>query len=240
MSKIISKMSKVFIITGTRKGIGFALAKHYLGLGFIVAGCSRGIATIEHSNYLHYELDIVDEVMVKNMVRSVKKKYGKIDVLINNAGIAAMNHILTSPLNSGKKIFSTNFFGSFLFIREVSKVMMRKNNGRIVNFSTIAAPLNLEGEAIYAASKSAIESFTKIASKELSEFGIRINAIGPTPIATDLIRNIPKNKIDNLLAAQAIPRLGIIDDVVNVIDFFINENSDFITGQVIYLGGVTR
>lgn len=231
-------ITKVFIITGTRKGIGFELAKHFLDLGFFVAGCSRGASTIEHSNYVHFELDVADEKKVTRMVRTVKKIHGHIDILLNNAGIAAMNHVSTSPFESAKKIINTNFFGSFLFTREVSKVMMRQKQGRIVNFSTVAVPLNLEGEAIYAASKSAIESFTRISAKELSEFGIRVNSIGPTPIQTDLIRNIPKDKLDNLLNLQAIRKFGEIEDVINVIDFFISEKSDFVTGQVIYLGGV--
>ena len=118
---------------------------------------------------------------------------------------------------------------------------MQKNKfGRIVNFSTVAVPLNLEGEAIYAASKSAIEQFTKVLSKEVANMGITVNTIGPTPIDTDLIKAVPKDKINELLSQQAIKRLGSFDDVINVIDFYINSKSDFITGQTIYLGGVFK
>jgi len=231
-------MNKVFIITGTRKGIGKKLAEHYLSLGYVVAGCSRGKSSIEHSNYTHFMLNVADEKKVMSMVRAVKKQHGQIDVLLNNAGIAAMNHMLTTPYRSAKTVFDTNFFGTFLFSREVSKVMMRQKRGRIVNYTTVAAALKLAGEAVYAASKAAIESFTQASAKELGGFGIRVNAIGPTPVPTDLIRNVPKEKLEELLNQQAIHRFGEFEDVLNVIDFFIDKKSEFITGQVIYLGGV--
>lgn len=231
-------MSRVIIITGTRKGIGKELAKYYLQNGNNVIGCSRGESTINHLNYRHYELDVSDEKSVISMVRSVKKEFGRIDILLNNAGIASMNHFLTTSLQTVQNIFTTNFFGTFLFSREVSKAMMKQNFGRIINYTTVASALRLDGEAIYAASKSAIENFTQTIAKEVAPYGITVNAIGPTPIETDLIKAVPKNKIEELLQKQAIKRFGTLEDIKNIIDFFIDEKSDFITGQVIYLGGV--
>lgn len=231
-------MARVFIITGSKKGLGYALAKHYLDLGDIVAGCSRGQSSITHPNYRHFCLDVSDEKAVVSMVRAVKKEFKKIDVLVNNAGIASMNHFLTTSKQSVETIFATNFTGSFLFSREVAKVMMKAGSGSIVNYSSVAAPLYLEGEAIYAASKAAIESMTKTVAKELSSYNIRVNAIAPTPIQTDLIKAVPKEKIEALIQKQAIKRLGTFEDLLNVVDFFIAPQSSFITGQVIYLGGV--
>lgn len=228
----------VYLITGTRKGLGKSLAKYYLAQGHKVAGCSRGQSTIEHENYLHFSCDVSDEKAVVSMVRQIKKAFGTIDILLNNAGIAAMNHILTTPYQNAHNVFNTNFFGTFLFSREVAKVMMKQKSGSIVNYTTVAVPLDLEGEAVYAASKAAIESFTRVSAKELGQFGVRVNAIGPTPVKTDLIRNVPENKLQELLDQQAIHRFGEFDDVVNVIDFFNSEKSNFITGQILYLGGV--
>ena len=94
-------MEKIFIITGTRKGIGKQLAEHYLQLGHFVAGCSRGKSSIDHINYSHYILDVSNERKILKMVKSVKNKFGHIDVLLNNAGTAAMNHILTTPYKDG-------------------------------------------------------------------------------------------------------------------------------------------
>lgn len=228
----------VILITGTSKGIGHALAEHYLSGGHTVCGCSRGAATIDNPNYHHFSLDVTDEKAVKAMVRAVKKQLGGIDVLINNAGVASMNHTLTTTIDKARQIFETNFMGTFLFVREVAKLMTRRKYGRIVNFSTVAAGLRLEGEAVYAASKAAVANFTQVTAKELGEFNITVNAVAPTPVETDLIRQVPKNKIDELLAQQAIGRMGQFKDVINVVDFFIKEESSFVTGQVIYLGGV--
>ncbi|MDY0238319.1 MAG: SDR family oxidoreductase [Campylobacterales bacterium] len=231
-------MQRVFVITGTSKGIGESLALSYLENGDIVVGCSRGSSSITHENYRHISLEVNDEKKVIKMIRSTKKEFGKIDILLNNAGIASMNHFLTTSLSSIEKIFATNFVGTFLFSREVAKVMMKQKYGSIVNYTTIASPLRLEGEAVYASSKSAVETLTQTISKELAPFNITVNAIGPTPIKTDLIKAIPESKINALLEKQTIKRLGEFEDVKNVIDFFTDKKSNFITGQIIYLGGV--
>jgi len=233
-------MSRVMVITGTRKGIGKQLAEHFLETGSTVCGCSRGKSSIDHPTYRHFELDVSDEKAVISMTRQIKKEFGRIDVLLNNAGIAAMNHLMTTPYKNARTVFDTNFFGTFLFTREISKLMMKQKRGRIVNYTTVAVPLNLAGEAVYAASKAAIESFTKVSARELGDFGVRVNAIGPTPVPTDLIRNVPEAKLEALLDQQAIRRFGTFDDVLNVINFFIDERSEFITGQVLYLGGVMK
>ncbi|MGB5918359.1 SDR family NAD(P)-dependent oxidoreductase [Arcobacter sp.] len=233
-------MSQIIVITGTSKGIGQALANYYLENGEIVIGCSRAESSINHENYRHFSLEVNDEKAVIKMVRTVKKEFGKIDILLNNAGMASMNHILTTSVSSVEKIFATNFLGTFIFTREVAKVMIKQKYGRVVNYTTVASALRLEGEAIYAASKAAIENFTQTSAKELAPFNITVNAIGPTPVQTDLIKAVPKDKIDELLAKQAIKRFGQFDDIKNVIDFFISKKSDFITGQIIYLGGVSN
>jgi len=232
-------MSRVILVTGTRKGLGRHLAEHYLALGWRVAGCSRGEASLDHASYTHFSLDVADEAAVVKMVGAIVGAHGRIDALLNNAGIAAMNHLMLTPQATARRIFDTNVTGSFLFLREVAKAMVRQKSGRIVNFSTVAVPLNLEGEAIYAASKAAVETLTRIAARELGSFGITVNAIGPTPIATDLIKGVPPEKINALIARQAIRRAGEPRDVANVVDFLLRPESDFVTGQVLYLGGVS-
>jgi 3-oxoacyl-[acyl-carrier protein] reductase len=236
--KTIATNDRVFLITGTSKGIGEYLAGYYLEKGYHVVGCSRRPITSKSENYRHFSLDITDEKSVKQMFSEIKKEYGRLDVLINNAGIASMNHILLTPTEVARNIMETNFIGTFLCSREAAKLMKRHHSGRIINFTTVATPLKLEGEAIYASSKAAIISFTQIIARELAAFGITVNAIGPTPVQTDLIKSVPADKINNLLQLQAIKRLGEFSDVSNVIDFFIRPESDFITGQVLFLGGV--
>ena len=229
---------KVFLITGTSRGIGRELCEFYLKQGHLVAGCSRNSSDLKHDGYSHFSFDVSDEKAVKHMVRETIKKYGRIDVLLNNAGIASMNPVILTPYKTAVNIFNTNFFGTFLFLREAGKAMIRQKKGRIVNFSTVATPLRLEGEAIYAASKASVVSLTEIAARELAPYFITVNAVGPTPTPTDLIKSVPSDKMDLLINQQAIKRLGTIQDITNVINFFIADQSDFVTGQTIYLGGV--
>ncbi len=233
-------MNRIILITGTRKGIGASLAQHFMELGDTVIGCSRSMPDWAEGkeNYQHFLVDVGDEKAVVSMFREIAKKYGKIDALINNAGIASMNHSLLTPMHKVQQVFSTNAMGTFLFCREAAKLMRKKHYGRIVNFATVAIPLKLEGEAIYAASKAAIVSLTQTLAREYADFGITVNAVGPTPVKTDLIRGVSQEKIERLLERQAIHRYGTFEDVKNVIDFYLREESNFITGQVLYLGGI--
>lgn len=231
-------MDRIIIITGTRKGIGRYLAEQFLQEGDIVYGCSRRICDIEHPNYHHTRLDVSEETEVVSFVRNVYKNHKHIDVLINNAGCASMNHFLLTPYDTAKKVFNTNFFGTFLMCREVAKFMVKAKSGRIVNYSTVAVALNLHGELVYSASKAAIEQLTRVLADEIGESGVTVNAVGPTPIDTDLIKNVPENKLQDLLSHQCIKRFGQFEDVKNVIDFFLKPESNFITAQTIYLGGV--
>jgi len=230
--------NNVVLITGTRKGIGRALVEHYAGRGCQVVGCSRSPFEGEFSNYRHYCLDVGDEPTVKRMFSEIRKRAGRLDVLINNPGVASMNHSLLTPMVTVNTIIQTNFIGTFLLCREAARLMQAHRYGRIVNFATVAVPLKLPGEAIYAASKAAVISLTQILAHEFAEFGITVNAVGPTPIKTDLLRSVPPEKLEALISRQAIQRYGETRDVIQVIDFFIDPASDFVTGQVIFLGGV--
>lgn len=231
-------MDRVIIITGTRKGIGRYLSEQYLNEGDIVYGCSRRESDLKHDNYHHARLDVSDEKAVIDFVRSVYKERKHIDILINNAGIASMNAFMLTPYTTVQRVMNTNFMGTFLMCREVCKYMIRAKAGRIINYSTIAVALNLQGELAYSASKAAVEQLTRVLAGELGTFNITVNAVAPTPIDTGLIKHVPIEKINALLEYQDIKRLGKFADVKNVIDFYASPTSDFITGQVLYLGGV--
>ncbi len=228
----------ITLITGTRKGIGLFLAQHFLEQGHIVIGCSRSESDFKHENYHHFCADVASEEDAKPIFKFIRREFGRLDNLINNAGIAAMNHTMLTPMSVVDDILSTNVKGTVLFSREAARIMQKNKYGRIVNFSTVATPLKLEGEAIYAASKAAVVSYTQVMAREVAAFGITINSVGPTPVATDLVAGVPKEKMEALINRQAVVRYGTMEDVLNVIEFFIRKESDFITAQNIYLGGV--
>ena len=228
----------VTLITGTRTGIGRFLAERFLDQGHQVIGCSRSEPGWGAENYTHFIADVADETAVRRIFADIRKTHGHLDHLINNAGIASMNHSMLTPLTSVRKLLDTNFVGTFLFSREASKLMQRQGKGRIVNFSTVAVHMKLQGEAVYVASKAAVVALTQVMAGEFAANGITVNAVGPTPVSTDLIKSVPSEKIEALLARQAIRRLGTFEDVANVIDFFLKPESSFVTGQCIYLGGV--
>lgn len=231
-------MDQVIVITGTSRGIGRYLGEYYLNKGCAVAGCSRNEQTIRHEKYRHYRLDVCNEQAVSSMIRDVRDVHGKIDVLLNNAGVMSTNALVVTNYESAKQVMNINLMGTFLFTREAGKAMIRNRKGRIVNFSTLAVPLCLDGGSMYAASKSAVESLTRTSAKELSQYNITVNALGPAIVKTDILNKTPESAINAIIQKQAITRAGSMEDIANVVNFFIDEKSDFITGQIIYLGGI--
>jgi 3-oxoacyl-[acyl-carrier protein] reductase len=228
----------VTVVTGSRKGLGLALARHCVDAGHHVVGCSRKPADWEHERYHHVLADVGSEADVRALFAHVRRTRGRLDHLVANAGVASMNHSLLTPAATVERLLRTNVTGTFLACREAAKLMKKRGFGRIVTLSSVAVPLRLEGEAAYVASKAAVVGLTQVLAREFAAFGITVNAVGPTPVATDLTRGVPAEAIDRLVARQAIPRLGTPADVINVVDFLLRAESALVTGQTIYLGGV--
>ncbi|MFZ0311433.1 MAG: SDR family oxidoreductase [Candidatus Korobacteraceae bacterium] len=227
----------VALVTGSRTGIGRYVAEQLVAAGYQVVGCSRQPADWTLDGYTHFEADVADESQVQALLANIRRQYKRLDVTFNNAGVASMNHSLLMPVATLDRIMSINVRGTFLVSRESAKLMRQKRWGRIVNLSTVAVPLSLEGEAAYVASKSAVEGLTRVMSREFAELGVTVNAIGPGPIETGLIRNVPEAAIQSLLSRLPIHRMCRAEDVFHVLQFLIDRKSDSITGQVIYLGG---
>ena len=225
------------LVTGASRGIGAHLVKHYLALNDIVIGCARGAAPLTHERYTHAEVDVTDESAVRTLCGDIRARFAGLDVLINNAGIASMNPVALTPLDTAREIMTTNFLGTFVFTHAGLRLLRSSKAGRIVNFTTVAVPMRLDGEAIYAASKSAVETFTRIVAREAAAFGVTCNAVGPSPIKTQLTAGVGEDKIERLIARQAIARWAEPADVANVIDFFLRPESAMVTGQIVYLGG---
>jgi 3-oxoacyl-[acyl-carrier protein] reductase len=229
----------VIIITGTRKGIGKELAEYFIADGHQVIGCSRGEASIESPNYEHLSLDITNEIAIKTFFSQIRKKYGRLDVLINNAAVNnALAPITLVSYNAAASTMNTNFMGSFLMSREAIKLMMKNSFGRIINMGSMAVKYEEKGEAIYTASKAALLAMTKIMAKEVFQYGITCNAVSPSAIKTDLMDNIDPDALKIVLKRNAIPEMGTTKELVDTIKWLISPQADKITAQNIYLGGV--
>ena len=228
----------VALVSGARRGIGRHLAECYLRRGWAVAGCSRHASDLADPEYIDFALDVADEGAVVSMLGAVAQRFGRLDYLVNCAGVASMNHALLTPAAAVEAMLRTNVLGTFVLCRESAKLMRRARAGRIVNLSSVAVPLRVEGEAMYAASKAAVETFTRVFAREVAPFGITCNAVGPGPVATALIAGVPEGKIQALIERQAVRAMATVDDVRAGVDLFLLAEGAQLTGQVVYLGGV--
>jgi 3-oxoacyl-[acyl-carrier protein] reductase len=228
----------VTLITGTRKGIGRDLVHYFVTQGHAVIGCSRTQVDWVLEGYEHHLADVSDEPAVMKMMHTIRNKHGRLDHLINNAGVTSMNVALLTPMSTVKRVLATNVEGAFLLSREAAKLMMARRWGRIVNMSSVVVALKPSGEVIYTASKAALQSLTEVMARELAPMGITVNALGVAPTDTDMMRGVPRELADAIVQRQAIPRQATIKDIANAIEFFLRSESDFVTGQTLYLGGV--
>ena len=230
-------MERCVLITGCSRGIGRSLCDHFLATSWRVFGCSRSVAAIDSQQFEHFQLDLHDSAAITEMMREIRRRCGTLDVLVNNAGAASMAPFILQPPDQAKHLMDLNFQSTIEVTHAAIRLLRSAQHPRIVNFSSVAVPYRLEGEAIYSATKAAVEQWTRVLARELGPLRITVNAVGPTPIRTDLIRGVPEEKLQALIDRQAIPRWGTVDDVINLVDFFVRPASDFITGQVVYLGG---
>jgi 3-oxoacyl-[acyl-carrier protein] reductase len=235
MSKVHG--DSVAVVTGSSRGLGRYICERLLEANYQVVGCSRQPIESQHPRYTHCICDVANEAEVLQLFRTIKSKFGRLDVTINNAGVASMNHSLLTSFATFKKIADTNLGGTFLISRESAKLMRLNRFGRIVNLTTVAVPLHLAGECAYVAAKGGIEAMTKVMARELAEFGITVNAVGPSPVATDLTKGVQKAKLAALVDTLPTKKMSEPCDVYHAIDFFLQPDSHQITGQVLYLGG---
>src|SRR5262245_10853540 len=133
MKRPVMTEREIVLVTGTSRGIGKYLAQHFARKGALVEGCSREATDWQLENYTHHQVDVSDELRVQAMVRSIAERHGRLDIVVNNAGTASMNHVLLTPMTSVDRILDANFRGTFLVCRECAKLMVRKRYGRIIN-----------------------------------------------------------------------------------------------------------
>jgi 3-oxoacyl-[acyl-carrier protein] reductase len=222
------------LITGTSQGVGRALAERLLAEGWTVHGFARGEQTLTHDRFHNHVVDVTDEAAVRAAV-AVVAEAGRIDLLVNNAGGAALNAFLLTPGSVAESLMRVNYLGTFHCLQAVGKVMVRQRGGLVVNLTTVAVPLSLEGEAAYVASKAAVEALTKVAAKELAPQGVRVVALGLGPVETRLTRAVPHASLAKINVAIGRPQGTTLAQAVDFILSRIHD-AELKTGGVEYLG----
>ena len=239
MNNHITQLKPIMLITGSSRGIGNYLANYYLNRGFLVYGCSRNDCDINHENYNHIIADLSIEEEILNVFRIIRKEHKRLDILINNAAInPAILNVAFLPYKTIHNIYAVNVFAPIMFCREAVKLMMRNKFGRIINLGSMATRHEVPGEALYTSTKASINAFTRVLSKEVASSGITVNVLAPSVIDTELSKAINEIALKEVLNRNAIKKYGDLIDVSNTIDYLIKEESQSVTGQIIYLGGV--
>lgn len=240
---------KVILITGANGGIGRAMVEAFAKNGAEVWANVRNINQ-DFSEYcknltIKYEtkifpiiFDVTDFDAVRSAVMEIKKTSGKIDVLVNNAGILKEALLQMTSMDVARKMFDVNFFAAFYLSQMVSKLMVRqKDGGSIVNISSVAALDGVEGQTIYGATKAALYSMTKSMAKELGKYKIRANCIAPGVTETALIADMKTDVLEHEAEVSYLKRLGQPQDIAKVAVFLASDDAQYITGQILRVDG---
>ncbi len=226
-------MPSTALITGTSRGLGLALAERLLAEGWMVHGFARGPQALVHERFRPHAVDITDEATVRAAIAGIAAE-GRLDLLVNNAGTASLNSVLLTPGEVAATLMRVNYLGAFHCLQAAGKVMVRQRSGLIINLTTVAVPLILEGEAAYVASKAAVEALTKVAAAELSTQGVRIFAAGFGPVDTALTRAVPRGKLAEINERIGRPQGTTISQAVDFLAALIGDAS-IPSGSVRYL-----
>ena len=226
---------KKIIVTGCSSGIGFYLAENLNKSGYQVIGLARNEPK-EKYNFIFEKCDVRNLNSVKSFFSKVKKDtdvYG----LLNVAGVATMNLLVTTPEETISNIISTNLTGTIYCTKEIIPCFVKSKTGRIINFSSFAVKIGLQGESVYVASKAGVEGFTRSIARELAPFNVTVNCISPGPIKTKLTNKVPSSYIDKVIQQQIINKQSTKEDIFKSVKLILNPESDKITGENFVIGG---
>jgi len=241
---------KVCIITGAAQGIGKSIAERFASDGAIVYACDRAEGVMDewakacsednNTRVLPLYFDVADATAVKSAFMSVFKQEGRIDALVNNAGVVFNKKIGMILRPETELMFRVNVIAVIEMIQLVSRLMARNHSGSIVNIASVTAVLGSPGQSAYSATKGAIMAFTKSAAKELAPLGIRVNAVAPGIVKTERFSELYEEsgeKIDTRIQKIALGRLGTPEDVANACAFLASDRSSYISGQILGVDG---
>ncbi len=237
---------KNIFITGSSRGIGAGIASKLATLGArvtITYGKSKEQAQkvfegLPGDGHLILQMDINDEDSVKGAVELCLQSWNsKIDGLVNNAGITRDQLLLRMKKEDFDDVYATNLRGSFFTTKLLLKPMIKSRKGSIVNISSVVGSMGNAGQANYSATKAGLEAFTRSVAKEIGSRGIRVNAVAPGFIQTEMTENLSETQIESLIKGLPLARLGTVDDVAESVAFLLSDASTYITGHTLHVNG---
>lgn len=238
---------KVAIVTGASRGIGRACALRLAADGMTVvvnyshseAAATEVVNKIRAAggDALAVRADVSNPAEVKEMFKTVWKTYGQIDVLVNNAGIVRDEYLLMLTEENLDACLDLNIKGYLYCAQQAVLKMFRKKSGVIINMSSVSSKMALAGQTVYSATKGAVNSMTQTMAKELAPYGIRVNAVAPGFIATEMIDALPEDKRAQYLTEVPLGRFGTVEDVAAVVSMLASDGAAYMTGQTLVLDG---
>lgn len=234
---------KTVIVTGGSRGIGRAMAEKFAKenynvlLNYNKSEYSALDTAKKYKNIEIFKADVSNPKDVEAMINFAIEKFGKIDVLINNAGISSTSLLQDLSLDEWNNLFNVNVTGTFLTTKNVLPYMISQKAGKIINISSIWGIVGASMEVAYSASKAAIIGFTKALAKEVGPSGITVNAIAPGIVMTDMVSNLTVKEFEEIRNEIPLEKIGETTDIANVAFFLASEDANYITGQVISPNG---
>ena len=229
---------KVVLVTGSARGIGRAIVEKLAAHGAkMVISCDMGETSYEQANVVHKILNVTDREAIKTFVDEVEKEYGKIEVLVNNAGITKDGLLMRMSEEQWDAVIDVNLKGVFNMTQAVSKSMLKARKGSIINMASVVGLHGNPGQTNYAATKGGVIAMSKTWAKEFGSRSVRSNCIAPGFIQTPMTDILPEDVIKGMLDATPLGRLGQVEDIANAVLFLASDESSFITGEVLSIAG---
>lgn len=240
---------KTAVVTGGSRGIGFAIVKTYLdnGANVALAGSRKESVDKALSQLTEYGdrvmgiyPDLCNPDEVARDFQAVKEKFGRIDILANNAGISSSTPLYSFTLDEFTKIFNVNVIGLFVCTQAAAKIMKEQGGGVIINTSSMVSKYGQPAGCAYPSSKFAVDGLTISLSRELAPDNIRVNAVAPGVTKTDMVAALPKDMVDRISAQIPLARIGLPEDIANAFLYLASDSASYVTGTVLRVDGAAR